>query len=245
MWGCWVETQASIPSAVGRTRIALPSIGAVAMRWLTIRTRVTWSASSRTSEVSLAARWVGDVGADGLELQRGVVGERVLDVGDHRQVVVVDVDQLGGVHRLGAGLGDHEGDRVADVADLVDGQGRAAGLVVDVGEARERFAAEVVGGVDGEHARRRGRLGGVDAGDPGVRERAAHEDRVGDAVALEVVDEGALTEQQLEILDTADFGSKDRSGHAAQPTPEPATLSGRAARDDARRPRPGVGGAVA
>ena len=58
MWGCWVETHASMPSAVGRTRIALPSIGAVAMRWLTIRTRVTWSASSSTSEVSLAARCV-------------------------------------------------------------------------------------------------------------------------------------------------------------------------------------------
>ena len=58
MWGCWVETQASMPSAVGRTRIALPSIGAVAIRWLTIRTRVTWSASSSTSTGSLATRWV-------------------------------------------------------------------------------------------------------------------------------------------------------------------------------------------
>ena len=58
MWGCWVDTQASMPSAVGRTRMALPSIGAVAMRWLTMRTRTTWSASSRTSSVDLAARKV-------------------------------------------------------------------------------------------------------------------------------------------------------------------------------------------
>ena len=78
----------------------------------------------------MAARRGGDVAADRLELQRGVVGERVLHVGDDRQVVVVDVDQLGGVHRLGAGLGDHEGDRVADVADRVTvSAGRAQALL--------------------------------------------------------------------------------------------------------------------
>ncbi len=154
-----------------------------------------------------------DVGADRLELQRRVVGEGLLDVGDGRQVVVVDVDQLGGIHRLGAGLGDDEGDGVADVADLVDREGRAPRLVVDVGEAREGLTAQVVGGVDGQHPRRSGRLGRVDPGDPGVPERAAHEDRVGHALVLEVVHERALPEQQLEVLDTADFGSKDRSRH--------------------------------
>ena len=184
-----------------------------------------------------------DVGADGLELQGGVVGERLLDVGHRRQVVVVDIDQLGGVHRLGPGLGDDEDDRVTDVADLVDGEGCSARLVVDVGETRERLAAEVVGGVDGEHARRGRRLGGVDAGDPGVCERAADEDGVGDAAALEVVHERALTEQELEVFDTADFGSKDRSGHTRQPTPEPATLSGRPTADTRDGPAR-VGGAV-
>ena len=36
-----------------------------------------------------------------------------------------------------------------------------------------------------------------------------------------------MFELLFQIFDTADFGSKDRSGHARKPTPEPATVSGR------------------
>ena len=56
--GCWVEIQivTTSPSPPGSTTIALPSIGAVAMRWLTIRTRTTWSAPSNGSERSLPCR---------------------------------------------------------------------------------------------------------------------------------------------------------------------------------------------
>ena len=113
--------------------------------------------------MSLAARWVAMLEPIASNCRGASSASASSMSTDHRQVVVVDVDQLGGVHRLGPGLGDDEGDRVADVADLVDGQGGAAGLVVDVGEARQGLAAEVVGGVDGEHAGRRGGLGGVDA----------------------------------------------------------------------------------
>ena len=35
---------------------------------------------------------------------------------------------------------------------------------------------------------------------------------------VEVVDEGALPEQQLLVLDAADLGSKDRSRHGRHPT---------------------------
>ena len=118
------ETQAVSASAVGSTRIALPSIGAVAMRWFTIRTPgdVRRRRRARRRRRSLAARtsrcWC--------RAPRTAGGRRrpsaVLHVGDGGQVVVVDVDQLGGVHRLGPGLGDDERDRVADVAHLVDGQ---------------------------------------------------------------------------------------------------------------------------
>ena len=69
-----------------------------------------------------------DVGAEVLELQRRVLGHRGLEVDHDRQLVVVDVDQLGRVHGLGAGLGHHEGDRVADEAHLVDGQRPARAL---------------------------------------------------------------------------------------------------------------------
>src|SRR3954447_21299105 len=46
-------------------------------------------------------------------------------------------------------------------------------------------------------------------------EGAAHEDRVGDPAALEVVHEVALAQQQLEIFDASYFGSEDRSRHGA------------------------------
>jgi hypothetical protein len=160
----------------------------------------------------------GDVGADRLELQRSVSGEGGLDVDDGGQVVVVDVDQLGGVHRLCARLGDHQGDRVADVAHLVHGQGGPGRLFVHVGEAGQRPATEVVGGVDGHDALGGSRLAGVDAGDGGVGEGAPDEDRVGDTHAVQVVHEGALPQQQLPVFDAADLGSKDRSRHESHPT---------------------------
>ena len=58
MCGCCVETQAVTwsPSPGRSTRMALPSMGAVAMRWLTIRARTTWSAPSNGSERSLSRR---------------------------------------------------------------------------------------------------------------------------------------------------------------------------------------------
>jgi hypothetical protein len=47
-----------------------------------------------------------------------------------RQRLVLDLDQLAGVHRLVLGLGDHEGDVVADEAHDVLHQRRIARLVV-------------------------------------------------------------------------------------------------------------------
>ncbi len=45
-------------------------------------------------------------------------------------------------------------------------------------------------------------------------------------VAVEVVDEGALPEQQLFVLDAADLCPKDGSRHGIHPIAEAATLSG-------------------
>ena len=144
-------------------------MGAVAMRWLTIRARTTWSAPSNGSERSLSRRRVATLRAEALELQGCVVGHRRLDVGDDRQVVVVDVDQLGRVDGLGAGLGDDQGDRVADEPDLVVGQRPARALVVDVRERLQAAGPEVLGRVDGQHARGLLGLGRVDRAERGVR----------------------------------------------------------------------------
>jgi hypothetical protein len=159
-----------------------------------------------------------DVGADRLELQGRVGGQGVLDVDHRRQLVVVDVDQLGGVHRLGAGAGHDQRDRVAGVAHPVDRECRARRLLVDVGEARQRLATEVGGGEHGEHAvGGRGR-GGVQPGDACVGEGAADEGRMGDTCAVEVVHEGASPEQELLVLDAADLCPKDGSRHATHTT---------------------------
>ena len=153
------------------------------------------------------------VGAEALELEGRVVGHRRLDVGDHRQVVVVDVDQLGRVDGLGPGLGDDEGDRVAHEADLADGERGPRHLVVHVGERLQGAAAEVLGGVDGQHARRLRGLGRVETRDRGVCEGAAHEDRVPDTVHAAVVDEGPGADEELPVLDPSYLCSQQRSRH--------------------------------
>ena len=49
------------------------------------------------------------------------VGHRPLHVEHDRQRLVVDLDGFERVDRLGVAAGDHDGDGVADVADLVAG----------------------------------------------------------------------------------------------------------------------------
>ena len=51
----------------------------------------------------------------------GLPCHRLLDVDDRRQLVVVDDDRVGGVAREVAIGGDDDGDRLAAVADRVDG----------------------------------------------------------------------------------------------------------------------------
>ena len=108
----------------------------------------------------------------------------VLEVHDRRQRLVVDLDQLGGVARLGERLGHHEGDAVADEAHLVGDEQRLEGAVAlggaEIlrhqmgGEAAELLGQGVGAGEDAEHARRRLGLGDVDALDAGVRVRRQH-----------------------------------------------------------------------
>ena len=136
-------------------------------------------------------------------------------------VVVVDVDELGRVHGLGAGLGDHEGHRVADVAHLVDGQGSARALVVDVGERPQGARSQVVGGEDGEHA---GSLRGLEVSIPVIR-ACANGLRTNTACATpshpHVVHERPLADQELTVFDTAYFGPQQRSRHDVHPSDAP------------------------
>ena len=88
----------------------------------------------------------------------------VLEIGDRRQFLVLDLDQFGGVARLHLGLGDHEGDAVADIAHAVLADqrqpGAEAGRRADLFRHRMRGQfAELVGlgigaGQDQQHAGR-------------------------------------------------------------------------------------------
>ena len=124
---------------------------------------------------------------------------------DGRQRLVVDLDQLGGIDRLIVGLGNHEGDVVADHAHAILDQRRIArpiarAAVAALEAAGHRQVAEAGGLVVGagqhrEHAGRGLRLRGVDRADArmGMRraqhiaERHAGKRHVGDiaAAALE------------------------------------------------------------
>jgi hypothetical protein len=118
----------------------------------------------------------------------GALGRGRLDVGHHRQLVVVDVDRLGGVHGVLAAVGHHHGDDLAHVPDPVlghrpvVGDARVVGVLAGVGAAGHRPGAR-----HGRRPLRRpaprrctphhaGQLlgrAGVDAGDVGVGDRAA------------------------------------------------------------------------
>ena len=59
-------------------------------------------------------------------MREHLVLERLLDVEDRRQHLVVDVDELGGVACLGGAAGHDDGDGLAGEGHPVDGQGVGA-----------------------------------------------------------------------------------------------------------------------
>ena len=89
--------------------------------------------------------------------------------------VVVDVDELGGVDGLRAGLGDHDRDRLADEAHLVGGQHRAAHLLRRVD--RRAGGGERLQVRDPRRCRRRPRRASAAASDVSI----AVDRRVGEA----------------------------------------------------------------
>ena len=60
------------------------------------------------------------------DLRRALFGG-VFEIHHRRQLLVVDLDQIGGIARLRLGLRDHEGDAIADIADAVVADQRQPG----------------------------------------------------------------------------------------------------------------------
>ncbi len=138
---------------------------------------------------------------------------RVVDADDRWQHVVPDDDPSGGVFRQVAVEGHHHHHGLADVVDLVAGQ-RVAGAWRGQGGVRDqqrqrlghRGAFRLVGGcqvlvgVDRDEPLDVEGAGGVDVGDPRVGVRAADE-RGGERVQAEVVEEVRAAGHQLHVLD--------------------------------------------
>ena len=125
--------------------------------------------------------------------ERSAVFERLEHVRHGRQRVVVDLDERGGVSRLGTGLGDDDRDAVADVARLVDSERQVRGhddVVRHGPEAGECSVAvfEVLAGERGDDAWRRTRFRDVHLRDPCVGKGAADDGGMEQTRGLVVVD---------------------------------------------------------
>ncbi len=151
--------------------------------------------------------------------QQHLVAPRLLRVDDHRQRVVVDQDQVGGVLAAGAVLGDHRHDRLAHVAHGPPGdEGPAHALGVrGVGGRRQPELGEIVTGHDGQHAGRSLGLGHVDGGDPGVGERRPDVGEPRRARQGDVLDVGAALGQHSWVLDPHDPVPEDAAQQSSFP----------------------------
>ena len=127
-------------------------------------------------------------------------------VGDHGQRVIGDLNQSGGVLSDVPVLGQHDGDRVADKANLVPRQDRI-GLLLLIGDHLEDLdlleapLLEIGRGQDRLDARQRSGGRGVDRLDPSVGLRAAHEGELQRAGDTQIVGVAPGAREQPRVLD--------------------------------------------
>ena len=172
---------------------------------------------------------------------------RHLEIGDHRQRLVRDVDEPHGILGHVAVVRHHEGDELPRVAHLVD---RERPLRARVREARMRDeegrglieVAELGGGQDQVHTGHRAGARRVDRRDARVRMRRPQAGSVEDPAGLDVVDERPQPPQEPRILvsrdartDQAGRHGWDRRGAKGRPCLRARDLStGRRRRSHAR-----------
>ena len=119
-------------------------------------------------------------------------------------------------------LGDHDHQRLADMADLVFGQGDLGSLVEnDAFDRRRRHqdraglpvVAEIAGRIGGDDAGTLQRPGKIDLFDARMRHLAAQECGVQHAWQLDVVDEQGLADEQPAVLVALDRLAEAAGGH--------------------------------
>mgnify|MGYP003694410931 CR=1 FL=1 len=87
-------------------------------RWCTMSSDTVWAACLKAASTLAASpkRLKHHVAGCAFPDLRCAGLQGILDLADRRQGIVRDLDQLGGVLRLGAALGHHGGHRLADIA---------------------------------------------------------------------------------------------------------------------------------
>ena len=136
-------------------------------------------------------------------------GLRHVTICDGDQRIDVDHYGLGGILRESHGVGDDDGDRLADIAHLVDGDDRllerlqAFQVAAPHRNFRHGAAArrdDVLRGKHAAHARHCTRRRRVDRTDAAVGPRAAHDQRMKHAVMPHVVDIFAVAAHQSQVF---------------------------------------------
>jgi hypothetical protein len=159
-----------------------------------------------------AGMYKGDVVRAFVPHDRHARLRRIRRSGNGRQRLIVHGDEVGGVHRLVRGLGDHEGDVIADAADLAASErgrrrhehGRA---IAQFHPAARRDVAEagglpVVAGKHRKYSRRGQCRRRVDGADHRMGVGGAHHHAMGHARQLDVVDIAPAAPKQARILGT-------------------------------------------
>ncbi len=145
---------------------------------------------------------------------RGAVGLRCAHIGDRREDLGVHRDALGGIRRLSAGLADHCGNRLSDMAHGAARECKARRLGHRTSVARlndperphglDAVRRHVASGEHGNDAQRGDGSGCVDPANSRVRMRRAHKHAVQGAVSRDVGHEAPAAEQKPAILDAAE-----------------------------------------
>ncbi len=227
--GTFVAPQiVSRPSAASGSATR-PRVSSGTPVWRPTSTSISTTRSApleRRGDVAVAAREREDLVAGAVE-RRGVALDRARRVEDDVERLELRVDELrrvlGGVRVVGH----DDRDGLADVAHGAvgeDGLEEGVERLVEGPEADRdpRHRVEVGGGQHGVDAGRRARRGRVDADEPRVRRRRAHDAHPDLARAVDVVDEPAGAAQQAGVLDAPDRPADRRHGAAASAAPSAA-----------------------
>jgi len=144
-----------------------------------------------------------------------------------RLLGIIDIDEFGGIARLGQRLGDDDRHRVADIADPVDRQHRVrrfghrrAVLRMDLpaaGQTTYTVGRHVLAGVHGDNPGRSLRRRGIDARDPRMRVGAAQDVCIELAGTIDIVGVGTSSGQKAVILTPAERRSDRRHGLTPRP----------------------------